>query len=76
MSLQVIFIISERSWRLGEVANAWRKTTVAPNFKKGKKDNLGNYRPVSLISVSVKICEQVSLASGQMKEKVVAGNQG
>ena len=75
MSLHVIFTISERSWRLGEVTNDWRKTTVAPIFKKGKKDNLGNYRPVSLISVSGKILEQVSLASGQMKEKVVTRNQ-
>lgn len=40
MSLQVIFIISERSWRLGEVTNDWRKTTVNPPSKKGKEDNL------------------------------------
>lgn len=76
MLLQIIFVISARSWRSGEVANAWGKTTVAPIFKKGKKDNLGNYRPISLILVPGKIFEQVSLASGQMKEKVLSGNQG
>lgn len=75
MSLQVTFIISERSWGLGEVANDRRRTTVAAIFKKGKKDNPGNYRPVSLILVSGKILDQVSLTSGQMKEKVVTGEQ-
>lgn len=75
MSLQVTFIISERSWGLGKVANDWRRTTVAPIFKKGKKDNPGNYRLVSLILVSGKILDQVSLTSGQMKEKVVTGDQ-
>ncbi|PKU35663.1 rna-directed dna polymerase from mobile element jockey-like [Limosa lapponica baueri] len=38
-------IIFERSWRTGEVPEDWRKANVTPVFKKGKKDNLGNYRP-------------------------------
>ena len=60
---------------MGEIPKDWRKANLTFIFKKGKKDNLGNYRPVSLISVSGKILEQVSLASGQMKEKVVTRNQ-
>jgi len=70
MSLQVIFITFERSWRLGEIPNDWKKATVAPIFKKGKKSHRGNYKPVSLISVSGKILAQVLLASGQVKKKV------
>ncbi|PKU44703.1 rna-directed dna polymerase from mobile element jockey-like [Limosa lapponica baueri] len=38
-------IIFERSWRTGEVPEAWRKANVIPVFKKGKKEDLGNYRP-------------------------------
>ena len=44
-------IISERSWRTGEVPEDWRKASVTPVFKKGKKEDPGNYRPVSLNSI-------------------------
>ena len=43
-----LFIISERSWRTGEVPEDWRKANVTPIFKKGKKEDPENYRPVSL----------------------------
>ncbi|GAB0183976.1 mitochondrial enolase superfamily member 1 [Grus japonensis] len=45
MPLSIIF---ERSWRTGEVPEDWRKANVTPVFKKGKKEDPGNYRPVSL----------------------------
>jgi len=41
-------IIFERSWRTGEVPEDWRKVNAIPIFKKGKKEDPGNYRPVSL----------------------------
>ena len=44
-------ITFDRSQRLGEVCDSQRKANVAPIFKKVCKDDLGNYRPVSLISV-------------------------
>ena len=40
-------IIFERSWRTGEVPEHGRKANVTPIFKKGKKEDPGNYRPVS-----------------------------
>ena len=40
-------IIYERSCRMGKVPEDWRIAGVTPVFKKGKKDNLGNYRPDS-----------------------------
>jgi len=43
-------IIFETSWRTGEVPEDWRKANVTPIFKKGKKEDPGNYRPVSLTS--------------------------
>ena len=50
-------IILERSWRTGEVPEDWRTANVTPTFKKGKKEDLGNYRPVSLTSIPRKVME-------------------
>jgi len=47
----------ERSWRTGEVPKDWRKDSVTPVFKKGKKEDPGNYRPVSLTSILGKLVE-------------------
>jgi len=44
-------IIFERCWRTGEVPKDWRKSNVTPIFKKGKKEDPGIYRPVSLTSI-------------------------
>ena len=44
-------IIFERSWRTGEVPEDWRKADVTPSFKKGKKEDPGSYRLVSLSSI-------------------------
>ena len=54
-------IIFERSWRTGEVPEDWRKANVTPSFKKGKKEDPGNYRPVSLTSIPGKVLEQLIL---------------
>ncbi|PKU40376.1 rna-directed dna polymerase from mobile element jockey-like [Limosa lapponica baueri] len=39
------------SWRTGEVSEDWRKANVTPFFKEGKKEDPGNYRPVSFTSI-------------------------
>ena len=54
-------IIFERSWTTGEVPEDWRIANVTPVFKKGKKEDPGNYRPVSLTSVPGKVMEQLVL---------------
>ncbi|KFV80451.1 hypothetical protein N308_07716, partial [Struthio camelus australis] len=53
--------ILERSWRSGEVPEDWKKASVTPVFKKGKKEEPGNYRPVSLTSIPGKVMEQLIL---------------
>jgi len=50
-------IIFERSWKTVEVPKDWRKANVTPVFKKGKKKDPGNYRPVSLTSILGKVME-------------------
>ena len=66
-------IIFDRSWRTGEVPEDWRIAIVTQVFKKSKKENLGNYRPVSLTSVPGKVMEQLVLdaISKQLEEKKV-----
>ncbi|GAB0208442.1 mitochondrial enolase superfamily member 1 [Grus japonensis] len=69
-------IIFERSWRTGEVPEDWRKANVTPVFKKGKKEDPGNYRPVSLTSIPGKMMEQLTLGViyKYVEEKKVTGS--
>jgi len=53
-------ITFERSWQSGKDPGNWRKGNSAPIFKKGRKEDPGNYQPVCLTSVPGKILEQVS----------------
>uniref|UniRef100_A0A8B9B9Q0 Reverse transcriptase domain-containing protein n=1 Tax=Anser brachyrhynchus TaxID=132585 RepID=A0A8B9B9Q0_9AVES len=66
-------IIFERSWRTGEVPEDWKKANITLVFRKGKKEDPGNYRPVSLTSIHGKVMEQLILEAiyKQVEEKKV-----
>ena len=43
-------IILRQSWLTGDVPADWRLADVTPIFQKGRKDDPGSYRPISLTS--------------------------
>jgi len=55
------------------VPKDWRKAKVTPVFKKGKKEDPGNYRLASLTSILGKMTEQLILEViiKQMEEKKI-----
>ena len=53
--------IIQCSWPTSEVPEDWRLAIVTPIYRKGCKEDPGNYRPVSLTSVPSKTMEQIIL---------------
>ncbi|KFQ27903.1 hypothetical protein N332_06187, partial [Mesitornis unicolor] len=56
-------IIYQQSWLTGEVPVDWRLANVTLIYKRGQKEDPGNYRPVSLTLVPGKVMEQIILSA-------------
>jgi hypothetical protein len=54
--LTLIFV---KSFETGDLPHDWRQANITPIYKKGPKNEAGNYRPISLTSVVCKILERI-----------------
>ncbi|GAB0188829.1 mitochondrial enolase superfamily member 1 [Grus japonensis] len=66
-------IIFEELWRSGDIPEDWKKVYVTPIYKKGLKEDPGNYRPINLTSVPGKVMEQILLGAITSQMKHVIG---
>ena len=60
-----LYMIFRQSLDEGELPTDWKTANITPIYKKGKKSNPLNYRPISLTSVPCKIMEKI------IKNKIV-----
>ena len=55
----VLCSILQQSLDNGELPQDWKHALVTPTYKKNGRQNPGNYRPISLTSVSCKLLEHI-----------------
>ncbi|GAB0209633.1 mitochondrial enolase superfamily member 1 [Grus japonensis] len=63
ITVGLLSIIYQGSWESGEVPADWKLANVIPIYKKGMREDPGNYRPVSLTSAPGKIMEKIVLGA-------------
>ncbi len=59
----ILTVIYHQSYNTGELPEDWRKANVVAVYKKGRKCEPSNYRPISLTFVCCKILEHIVASS-------------
>ncbi|KAJ7410048.1 rna-directed dna polymerase from mobile element jockey-like [Pitangus sulphuratus] len=74
--VRLLSMTFEQSWESGEVPVDWKLANIIPVFKKGRKEDPGNYRSVSLTSVTGKIRKKIILGfiEKDLKDHKVIGH--
>ena len=57
--IETLFKIFKNCLKCGIFPDDWKKGNIVPIFKKGDKQNIRNYRPVSLLPICSKIFERI-----------------
>jgi hypothetical protein len=71
-------LIFNQSMNSGVLPEDWKTSFVSVLFKKGKKDCIDNYRPISLTCICCKLMESIirdKIMSFLLENKVFSGNQ-
>ena len=56
---QPLAMLFNRSLESNQIPAIWKCANIAPIYKKGRKDEVNNYRPVSLTCILCKIMESI-----------------
>ena len=54
---QPLAMLYNRSLESNQIPAIWKSANIAPIYKKGRKDEVNNYRPVSLTCILCKVME-------------------
>ena len=75
---EVLSKIYIKSFDTGVVPDAWNCANISPIFKKGKKTDPSNYRPISLTAIPCKIIEKIlksAIIDHLFDNKLISKNQ-
>ena len=62
----ILTMIYRKSYETGELPDVWKLANITPVFKKGKRSDPSNYRPISLTCIACKVMEHI-ITSNIMK---------
>jgi len=63
---RLLAMLFNRSLESNQIPTIWKCANISPIYKKGRKDKVNNYRPVSLTCILCKVMESI------VRDKVVA----